>query len=242
MSPELGIVLYVLLLWGPTALWLAYRASRGQPRRVADPPTAETEPRRSSQPAPHELEELASHGFWVCGTCSSLNRPKAKRCYGCRTAAGSAVMQPPGEQPVLQRVPARGYGNARSSGEAPGTPLVIATPGNAAPPPQVLVHGPASIPSPAPPEARSALPACPFIGFRNDPSTRCDFPDPRNLCHAASRRGDTPMGTHRRFLPDVAGGRRPRPIDMGHQGSLCLTATHEQCARYPAGEAVAGNS
>jgi hypothetical protein len=60
--------------------------------------------------------------------------------------------------------------------------------------------------------------ACPFLGFKDDPSTRCDFPDPRNVCHASPRRLS----------------RKAQAIPLQHQSTWCLTAEHGRCDRYPA--------
>jgi hypothetical protein len=220
MSPELGIALFVTLIWGPTLLWVGYRTLRGH---------------------------RGPNGFWVCGTCRSLNRREANRCYGCRTAMSSAVrqapgeLQDPGELLVSRGVPVMADGIARSSGEAAGTTVTLATPRNASPAPEILVRDPERVLSAAPREAPVGVPVCPFLGFKSDPSTRCDFPDPRNLCHATSERGAMSLAPTRRFVTGIAGARRPQPIGAEHQKSRCLTATHGQCARYPAVELVAAN-
>jgi hypothetical protein len=241
MSPELGVILLVTLLCGPTSLWLVYRALSG------------------------------SDGFWVCDTCHSLNRSEANRCYGCRTAKDSPGRQAPDELPVGPGVPvmlpvsrgfpvmaegiarssgqlpvSRGFpvmaeGIARSSGAATGTTVAIATPRNAPPAPETVVPAPGHLLSAALLEAPAGVPVCPFLGWRDDPSTRYDYPDPANLCHATSERGATSVASPRRILTGVAGTRRSSPIGLGHQESHCLTAAHEQCARYPAVEVVAAN-
>ena len=242
MSPELGFALFVTLLYGPTALWLGYRALRQYRGRLPEPFNAESKPMRRSQLAPDEVEALVgSDEFWVCGTCRSLNRREANRCYGCRTAKGSAGRQAPGELPVSRGVPVMADGIARSSGEAAGTTVALATPRDAPPAPEIRVRAPEHVLSAAPPEALAGVPVCPFLGFRDDPSTRYDFPDPGNLCHATSERGATSVASPRRFGTRMAGTRRSQPIDAEHQKSRCLTAAHEQCARYPAVEVVAAS-
>jgi hypothetical protein len=130
-------------------------------------------------------------------------------------------------------------GIARPSGEAAGTTVAPATPRNAPPAPEIAVRAPEHVLSAAPPEAPAGVPVCPFLGFRNDPSTRYDFPDPANLCHATSERGATSVASPRRFVTSMAGTRRSQPIGVEHQKSRCLTAAHKQCARYPAVEVVA---
>ena len=221
MSPEQGVILLVTLLCGPTALWLVYRALSG------------------------------SDGFWVCDTCHSLNRSEANRCYGCRTAKDSPGRQAPDELPVGPGVPvmlpvSRGFpvmaeGIARSSGAATGTTVAIATPRNAPPALEIVAGAPELAVSAARPEAGAGARVCPFLGLKDDPSTRYDFPDPANRCHATSERGGTSVAPLRRFAIGTAGTTRSQPIGVIHQESLCLTAAHVQCARYPAGDGVAAN-
>ncbi len=55
MGPELGFVLILALLWGPTALWLAARVIRGQRARLAGPFNIDStwrKPRRSHPISP----------------------------------------------------------------------------------------------------------------------------------------------------------------------------------------------
>jgi hypothetical protein len=80
-------------------------------------------------------------------------------------------------------------------------------------------------------------PVCPYIGFEADPSTRYDFPDASNRCHAVSLPA-TP--TARWLRVGHRGGRRSRPVDPAFQSSHCLSATHEQCDLYRAATAGAG--
>ncbi len=82
------------------------------------------------------------------------------------------------------------------------------------------------------------MPICPLLGFSDDPATRYDFPDPRNCCHAVSRRNDTPVPFARRFINGVTGAGRSQPISVEDQEARCLTPAHEQCARYLAVEIV----
>jgi hypothetical protein len=243
MSPE-GIALVVTLFWGLTALWLAYRTPRG--RRGRHPPESFAE---------------GSNRLWLCGTCHSLNRRDVQLCFNCRTAKvsagrrapgeqpvnrgvpvmaeGIAGRRAPGEQPVNRGVPVMAEGLAVSSGEAAGTTVAPATPRNAFPAPEILVRAPEHRLSAAVLGAPTSVPVCPFLGFRDDPSTRYDFPDPANLCHATSGRGTTSLASPRRFVTGVAGTRRPQPIAAQYQKSHCLTGAHEQCARYLAVEVVA---
>ena len=98
--------------------------------------------------------------------------------------------------------------------------------------PEVVAPDPEPQPVAGPSQAAAGAPVCPYLGFRDDPSTRCDFPDPRNLCHAASGRGAPSFRSPLRFVTGKAGTRRPQPIGAEHQRSSCLSATHEQCSRY----------
>ena len=254
MSLELG-VLFAALLWGPTALWLVYRTLRGRQGRLSGPFSR-------SQLAPDELEALVgSDGFWACGTCRSLNRGEANRCYSCRTGKGSAGRPAPRELPVSPGVPVMAEGTARSSRElpvSPGVPVMaegtanssggaartavaLATPRDAPPALEILVHAPEHAFSAAPPEASVGVPVCPHLGWRNDSYTRSDFPDPRNVCHATSERGAASVASIRRVVASMGGTKRSQPIVVEHQKSHCLTAAHKQCARYPADEVVAAS-
>ena len=70
-------------------------------------------------------------------------------------------------------------------------------------------------------------------GFKDDPATLCSYPDERNVCHAASARGGSSIVDPRRLVGGVRGRGRVLPITPGHQASMCLTAAHQQCDRYP---------
>lgn len=262
MSPELGFVLLLALLWGPTAVWLGYRAVRGPRSRLPGSFVVPADTERSAPLAPDQSAALVAKGFWVCGACRSLNRREAPRCYGCKAAMGSTGQPGPDEQPIRPMVPVMAETVARSSGETEWTPVPVVSPTPVAVP--VVALAPAATLAPAPDvspapvsavrmgdpvpvltpalrEAPSGAPVCPFLGFRNDPSTRCDFPDPRNLCHASSARGAGSSASRRRFIPGKAGSVRAQEIGASQQGSLCLTTAHEECARYPAAQVVAAN-
>ena len=75
-------------------------------------------------------------------------------------------------------------------------------------------------------------PVCPFLGFRDDPSTRCDYPDPRNQCHATS------SASRRQFLPGQAGAKRSREIDASHQQSRCLTFSPRSVRPLPGSQGL----
>ena len=283
MSPELGFALFLALLWGPTAIWLGYRAIRGQRSRLPGSFVVASEAEQGKPPAHDQSEALVAQGFWVCGACRSVNRREARRCYGCKTAIGPTGAPASDEQLTRPMVPVMAEGIARSSGDpaegdgagAHGRPRVcrqagargclapvarpepvaalasVATPEPAAvlasvaapepatsrrsapPVPAAAVSDPVPATAAAPREAATGDPVCPFLGFKNDPSTRCDFPDPRNLCHASVDQGTASSASHRRFIPGKAGSRRAQEIGASHQQSLCLTTAHAQCARYP---------
>jgi len=250
MSPELGFLLFLALLWGPTALWLVFRTIRGNRGRLP-------RPFDRSQLAPGELDApVGSDGFWACGTCRSLNRSGASRCYRCRMAKGSAGRQAPGELPVGPGIPVMAEGIARPSGELPvgpgipvmaeviarssgelpvATTVALATRGNGPPAPETFVHAPEHVLSAAPTEPAVGVPVCPFLGFWDGPAARFDFPTPGHFCHATAGRSATPLAFLRRFVPGMAGTGRPQPIAAEHQKSWCLAAAHQRCARYPAG-------
>ncbi len=107
MGPELLLPVIVALLWGPTALWFAYRFLR----RHRGPGEAETstgvaELVSSSQLARGEILALIeSDGFWICGTCRSLNRREAIRCYSCRTPTSTPARQAPAQAPAQAQAP-----------------------------------------------------------------------------------------------------------------------------------------
>jgi hypothetical protein len=97
-----------------------------------------------------------------------------------------------------------------------------------------------SAPAPQLPEVRTEIPppVCPYLGFKDDPATMCSYPDDRNVCHAAAANRQSSLPSPRRL---VRGG-RTAPISAEHQASLCLTAEHPQCERYPATQRTAGSN
>jgi len=239
MSPELGGVLLITILYGPVAVWLIYRAFRGPRARLHQPFNALSEPIGSLQPARDEVATpVASDGFWVCGACSSLNRREANRCYACRTGKGLADVSSPGELPVSPGVAGMAAGIAQSSGETAATTTALAPRGIAPGAPEILARAPLARSSTAPSGVSDGVPICPLLGFRDDPATRYDFADPRNCCHAVAGRDDRPVAFARRFVNGVTGTGRSQPIDVEHQAARCLTAAHAQCARYLAVETV----
>ena len=262
MSPELGFALFLTLLWGPTALWLAYHAVRGRRSRRSESfkVASDTVPNSSVETA--RPEALVAQGFWACGACHSLNRPTAKRCYSCKTVAGPTGQPAPAQQPVggmvavmveavpakadmvpvmAEAVPMMAASVAQRPGEAARATQAQATRRTDAPVMAALAVDPTPVMIAAPPALPIGPPVCPFLGFRDDPSTRCDYPDPRNQCHATSGRGPTSSASRRQILPGGVGTKRSREIDASHQRSLCLTAGHEACPRYPADKRLVAN-
>ena len=106
---------------------------------------------------------------------------------------------------------------------------------------KVAVLAPAQVVLASQPEAFALVSVCPFLGLRDDPSTRYDFPESANRCHAASGRRAGSVAFLPRIAAAISGTRRPQPIGVGHQASCCLTAAHETCARYAAVKVVAAN-
>jgi hypothetical protein len=274
MSPELGFALFLMLLWGPTALWLVYHAVRGRRSRRSESFRVASETVPNSLLAPGRPEVLVAQGFWVCGECRSLNRRETGRCYSCKTMMGSTGQPTPAQQPargmvavmaepepakaamvpvMAQSVPVMAQSVpviAASFGQPPGSAAptipapaarrsdaaVMAALADAATPVMAaLAENPTPVLTAAPRGTPVSPPVCPFLGFRDDPSTRCDYPDPRNQCHATS------SASRRRFLPGQAGANRSREIDASHQRSRCLTSAHEACARYPAVKDLVAN-
>jgi hypothetical protein len=180
----------------------------------------------SPLPAPVQPDVLVAQGFWVCGACRSVNRREAKRCYGCKTAVEPTDQPLPVAQPVRELVPVMAEGAAVSSDGAAMTTALLAAPWTNAPTPNAVVGDPEPVLTAAQHEVPAGVAVCPVLGFRNDPSTRCDFPDPRNLCHAAPERGATSFASPRRFIPGRAGSMRSEEIGASHQKSVCLTTAH----------------
>lgn len=235
LTPEqLVLVVLVGLLYGPTAIWLAYRALRGLPSRSSRVQATPPEPEDVSRRAPDHVEALVQDGaYWVCETCRSVVRREAGHCYRCRAArpreSGPAIEQPAATDwvPVMSSDLA-GSGGAVAATQAPGVVSGLPAPATLA--------GPLDPAEPVGPGAASGNPAvCPYLGFKDDPSSRCDYPDPRNVCHAASR--GTGEASRRR---PGATAKRSRPVAIEHQESHCLTAAHPHCALYPAVEVLAG--
>ena len=251
MSPEVGFALFLTLLWGPTALWLGYRAIREHRSHRSGSFSMASETVSRSLPESIAPDGLLAQGFWVCGACRSVNRRGVKRCYGCKMAMESTGQPGSGSQPVPQpvgrMVPVMAEAIAVPVGGTSRATAPAATPWSNPAVFHVLTSDPVLesnsglVVAAVPHEVPAVLPVCPFLGFKSDPSTRCDFADPRNFCHATSARGAASLASPRRLLPGKAGTTRPQEIGASQQGSLCLTTAHEQCARYPATQTVAAS-
>jgi hypothetical protein len=144
---------------------------------------------------------------------------------------------------------------AAATGAVPGSTVAVPAAATGEPAVATLVREPAVAVVPAPTyPARNAGrtpavaplgilatdPVCPFLGFSEDPTTRCSFPDPRNRCHTPPQHGHEGAAFPLRLITGKAGTMRTLEIGPEHQETLCLTAAHEQCARFPAVRVVAG--
>ena len=241
MRPELAFALFLVLLSAVTALWLGNRALRERRAHLSVAPDLASEPTQRSQFGTGWPESLVSQSSWFCRACGSLNRLEASLCHSCARARASAGHQLPAETAGTGMIPVMAADFARSRGEATRTALTLAAPWAYFPVPDLLVRDPEHRWTADPDEEPAGVSVCPFLGFRDDPSTRCDYPSARNVCHATWERGAATLTSPRRVVSGNAGGERSRPIGAEHQRSLCLTAAHEQCARYPAGRVVAAN-
>ena len=294
---------------------MGYRAIRGPSRRVEGTPDG-TYLADRSQAAPDPVEALVGpDGFWICGTCHSVNRREAHRCYGCRAARDAAATDVPSDPPATGWVPVMADNLVRSAavsgslahasvdvaenvraaagvavlggsaGDPAAPPATAASVGSAPPrerrtraPRPVAAQGERIEPRAAQterpaarterpaartkrpaaqtkkPAAQTELPAetadgvgspvgalvCPFLGWKDDPSTRFDFPDAANRCHATAERVPISVGPGTGFARPAGRG-RSRTVDAEHQRTHCLTAAHRGCARYPAVEAAAAH-
>ncbi len=99
-------------------------------------------------------------------------------------------------------------------------------------------HAPPAAPSKASASAFVSATFCPFLRLAHDRATLYGFPDPRNVCYASPARSGASKWSARRIIMERSATARPQPIGAGHQGSTCLTAAHEQCAWYLAGDAA----
>jgi hypothetical protein len=99
MSLEAAAVI-LALLWGPTALWLIFRAVRGQTGGTRE--SFVREPARlQTEQAP--LEAVIRNEYWICRDCRSVNHLGAMQCYAC------GIKRPPPE-PVAPDLAPTGNG------------------------------------------------------------------------------------------------------------------------------------
>ena len=89
MTPEVALLLAVLVVGGPLFLWLGYHAR--------EEGTSE--------------DVILGGGFWVCPQCRSVNLANRSKCYACRADRASARRPSPG--------PATGPVTARTRAPVP---------------------------------------------------------------------------------------------------------------------------
>ncbi len=127
VSPELGFLLFVALLWGPTALWLVYRGVRGpRSRDIAAFGISSSAPGNDPPVADVPADEAAD--FWICDACRSVNRRQSRHCYSCSAVRGTTPVDRPDESGVTPWVPVMAEGIARPAAMAvvTSTPTVMA--------------------------------------------------------------------------------------------------------------------
>jgi hypothetical protein len=294
MSIEAAALIFALL-WGPTLVWLIFRAVSGPGSRRPDSFADGHAPGQSSSLGPEAL--LLE--YWVCKDCRSVNHQGANHCYSCGHDRAPVEHVPPVRpltpdpllsgnswvpvmdaapdqhatqhtaatvrrmsnghtlnpvDPVLAPEPVPAAAVAAKAARATKRPRSArrggATPATAIADASVAAHTAGAAPvliaaadvETAPRTRRqapaSAPPVCPYLGFKDDPATRCDYPDTRNVCHAAAASAASSRLSARRL---VRGG-GAMPISPDHQVSLCLTTTHQQCERYPDAAAAEGSA
>ncbi len=251
MSPGVALIIVVLLLWGPTALWLVYRSTRSE--REA-PLFQGVEAERESTGAGAVNTLVIEGGYWVCRSCRSVNRPDSSRCYNCRADRDAGPAMQTAEQ-VRTRP-----GPMMAAGAQPTDPeRTAAVAPKQSGPGRGALWGPLLAPSPAasstpvarpsapPTETRTSLSGppelevpvagtpivCAYLGTRDDPATRFDFPYAGNRCHAGVPRDAGPaVGARLRQVVSRFSGQGPLAIAVEQQASLCLTTAHVRCPRY----------
>ncbi len=236
-------LLFFALLFGPTTLWLLYRATRS-PTGIA--------------PGSMSASELGSG--WVCKVCNSLNLARTERCYrGCsRRPTPAAPLVPAAEaQPLVAVGPGRPLERRR---QGPITLAVPAGVGAAAmvrpelanqlpsrPPADgsVVLGGAASVsngdstlrPGSSERPLRPGVPVMELLPVQQTPEGRGagDFLAPvPDACPLLGLRRDArthfvfPDPEHRCYAT-VAPGK----VDVRHQETYCLRA-HRDCMRFRA--------
>lgn len=237
MGAETALAIIVALLWGPTAIWLIVRATRGSEDRHFESDDPGLASSAIWQAAREDLAPLVVAGgeHWVCGGCRSLNRLDAKSCYSCRTSRDEPELPVRMARPLRPPVPV--MANASEPVSVPPPPAVAPSLTGFLGPAVELPHLQADgvpvmdVASVALPEAPSGLPVCPFLGLESDPTTWFDFPAAGNVCHAAPGGQSSLVQSIERL---VTGNRRRQSIGMVHQRAACLTVAHVGCQRYAA--------
>jgi len=154
-----------------------------------------------------------------------------------QVASGAATTSGAAKRPRTPRRSHAPAGGGTAAGLSPAADMTAA-------PPAIEPAASALSPSETAPQLPQvgpsiAPPVCPYLGFKDDPATMCSYPDDRNVCHAAAANRASTLPSPRRF---VRGGGRTAPISPEHQATLCLTAEHRQCDRYPATERTAASN
>ena len=90
MSLEAAAVI-LALLWGPTALWLIFRAVRGPATGTRESFAREPAQIRTEQ---RPLDAVIRNEYWICKDCRSVNHLGATQCYSC------GIKRPPPPEPV----------------------------------------------------------------------------------------------------------------------------------------------
>ena len=238
VGTETALAIIVALLWGPTAIWLIVRASRGGEQRHFESDHPGHVPSASLRLEQDLLASLAveAEEQWVCGGCRSLNRRDAKRCYSCRESREGSDVPVRMARPQRPLVPVMADASEPSNvvpGSPAGVASLTASPGPTVERPRLHVVGVPVMEDviAVEPEAPSGLPVCPFLGLERDPTTWFDFPAPGNVCHATPSRRSSLVQSIEGMVP---GNRRKQTISMVHQGAACLAVAHVACQRYAA--------
>ncbi len=209
MNPGLFLIV-VLLLWGPTAVWLIYRATRSQPEK---PKFTGMDEGRDPTGETAVTTLVIEGGYWVCGTCRSVNRPDTSRCYNCRAAAGAGAAIEPHERDVRPMVPVMaaevGTPTAEVAEPEPATVLHVAA---AAEPIDAIAHR--NPPAPPPPPRVDPMPGlAPRTGQARWGQTSAPSPDAP--AGAAPAPDGQPVDAVRGSSAGWDTGRQPGPAGGG---------------------------
>lgn len=187
MNAGVALFLVVLVLWGPTALWLIYHSTRSAP-----------------EPSVFQGLEAERRAHPTVAKTAAATRPAAAgQGAAARKGASSALW---GVTPAPMPIPSAKQPQGLV---APGAPAELA--GSAAAIPTV----------------------CAYLGTKDDPATRFDFPYAGNECHAGLRAGGgAALGDRLRQMVLRGKGQGSEAIGLDQQATLCLTAAHVRCPRY----------